>query len=172
METAPWRFWRFWSKRSRYRPSIFEEDLIKLRTAFRDQGFLDVSIEQGGVKIIPKGSNSLDVVIRVDEGERSYFGEISIVGNSVITAKDLKRLDSRADKELKKGDHYSPTLLSRERNRLRKKYGEQGYLDARVVSIRKPNLQTGQIDLRFEITENNKFTVNTIQSLQSKSFEY
>ena len=163
METAPWRFWRFWSKRSRYQPSIFEEDLIKLRTAFRDQGFLDVTIEQGGVKIIPKGSNSLDVVIRVDEGERSYFGEISIVGNSVITAKDLKRLDSRADKELKKGDHYSPTLLSRERNRLRKKYGEQGYLDARVVSIRKPNLQTGQIDLRFEITENNKFTVNTIQ---------
>ena len=163
METAPWRFWRFWSKRSRYRPSIFEEDLIKLRTAFRDQGFLDVSIEQGGVKIIPKGSNSLDVVIRVDEGERSYFGEISIVGNSVITAKDLKRLDSRADKELKKWDHYSPTLLSIERNRLRKKYGEQGYLDARVVSIRKPNLQTGQIDLRFEITENNKFTVNTIQ---------
>ena len=163
METAPWRFWRFWSKRSRYRPSIFEEDLIKLRTAFRDQGFLDVTIEQSGVKIIPKGSNSLDVVIRVDEGERSYFGEISIVGNSVITAKDLKRLDSRADKELKTGDHYSPTLLSEERNRLRKKYGEQGYLDARVVSIRKPNLQTGQIDLRFEITENNKFTVNTIQ---------
>ena len=163
METAPWRFWRFWSKRSRYQPSIFEGDLIKLRTAFRDQGFLDVTIEQGGVKIIPKGSNSLDVVIRVDEGERSYFGEISIVGNSVITAKDLKRLDSRADKELKKGDHYSPTLLSKERNRLRKKYGEQGYLDARVVSIRKPNLQTGQIDLRFEITENNKFTVNTIQ---------
>jgi len=163
METAPWRFWRFWSKRSRYQPSIFEEDLIKLRTAFRDKGFLDVTIEQGGVKIIPKGSNSLDVVIRVDEGERSYFGEISIVGNSVITAKDLKRLDSRADKELKKGDHYSPTLLSEERNRLRKKYGEQGYLDARVVSIRKPNLQTGQIDLRFEITENNKFTVNTIQ---------
>ena len=163
METAPWRFWRFWSKRSRYRPSIFEEDLIKLRTAFRDEGFLDVTIEQSGVKIIPKGSNSLDVVIRVDEGERSYFGEISIVGNSVITDKDLKRLDSRSDKELKTGDHYSPTLLSEERNRLRKKYGEQGYLDARVVSIRKPNLQTGQIDLRFEITENNKFIVNTIQ---------
>lgn len=163
METAPWRFWRFWSKRSRYRPSIFEEDLIKLRTAFRDEGFLDVTIEQSGVKIIPKGSNSLDVVIRVDEGERSYFGEISIVGNSVITDKDLKRLDSRSDKELKTGDHYSPTLLSEERNRLRKKYGEQGYLDARVVSIRKPNLQTGQIDLRFQITENNKFIVNTIQ---------
>ena len=126
METAPWRFWRFWSKRSRYRPSIFEEDLIKLRTAFRDQGFLDVTIEQSGVKIIPKGSNSLDVFIRVDEGERSYFGEISIVGNSVITAKDLKRLDSRADKELKTGDHYSPTLLIRGKKSLAKEIRRAG----------------------------------------------
>ena len=38
----------------------------------------------------------------------------------------------------------------------------KGYLDARR-SIRKPNLDTEQIDLRFEITENNKFSVNSIQ---------
>jgi len=85
-----------------------------------------------------------------------------MVGNSVITTDDLKILDNRGDKELKTGDFYSPTLLAEERNRLRKKYGKKGYLDARVVSIRKPNLETGQIDLRFEITENNKFTVNSI----------
>ena len=48
METAPWRFWRFWSKRSRYRPGILDEDLNKLRSAYRDEGFLDVKIEQGG----------------------------------------------------------------------------------------------------------------------------
>jgi len=42
METAPWRFWRFWSKRSRYRPSVLEEDLNQLRAAYRDEGFLDV----------------------------------------------------------------------------------------------------------------------------------
>ena len=163
METAPWRFWRFWSKRSRYRPAILEEDLNNLRSAYRDQGFLDVAIEQSGVKIMPSGKGSLDIVINVVEGERSYFGKISIVGNSVITTEDLKSLDNREDKELKTGDYYSPTLLAEERSRLRKKYGKKGYLDARVISIRKPNLETGQIDLRFEITENNKFTVNSIQ---------
>jgi outer membrane protein insertion porin family len=162
METAPWRFWRFWSKRSRYRPAVLEEDLNNLRSAYRDEGFLDVSIEQSGVKIIPSGKSSLEMVLKVEEGERSYFGEISMVGNSVITTDDLKILDNRGDKELKTGDFYSPTLLAEERNRLRKKYGKKGYLDARVVSIRKPNLETGQIDLRFEITENNKFTVNSI----------
>jgi outer membrane protein insertion porin family len=124
---------------------------------------LDVVIEQSGVKIMPSGKGSLDIVINVIEGERSYFGKISIVGNSVITTEDLKSLDNREDKELKTGDYYSPTLLAEERSRLRKKYGKKGYLDARVISIRKPNLETGQIDLRFEITENNKFTVNSIE---------
>ena len=36
-------------------------------------------------------------------------------------------------------------------------------MDARVRAIRTPNLETNQIDLRFEITENNKFTVNSIK---------
>jgi outer membrane protein insertion porin family len=163
MQTAPWRFWRFWSKRSRYQPAILEEDLDKLRALYRDEGFLDVIIKQSGVKIIPQGKNSLNIVLEVTEGKRSYFGEITIVGNQVITSEELKSLTNRGDTELKTGDAYSPTLLSREVNRLRKKYGEKGYLDARVISIRKPNVVTGQIDLRFEITENNKFSVNSIQ---------
>ena len=54
MDTAPWRFWRFWSKRSRYQPAILEDDLDNLRTLYRDEGFLDVAIKQSGVKIIPK----------------------------------------------------------------------------------------------------------------------
>lgn len=163
MDTAPWRFWRFWSKRSRYQPVILEDDLDKLRTLYRDEGFLDVAIKQSGVKIIPQGKSSLNIVLEVTEGKRSYFGEIIIVGNQVITTEELKSLTNRGDIELKTGDAYSPTLLSREVNRLRKKYGEKGYLDARVISIRKPNVVTGQIDLRFEITENNKFSVNSIQ---------
>ena len=40
METAPWRFWRFWSKRSKYRPEILEDDLEKLRDYYRNEGFL------------------------------------------------------------------------------------------------------------------------------------
>jgi outer membrane protein insertion porin family len=158
METAAWRFWRFWSKRSRYRPAELEEDLNKLRSTYRDEGYLDVIIEKNNVKIMPQGKSSLDIVINIDEGKRSYFGEIKLVGNSVITTDELQDKMS-----IKTGQPYSPTLLAEERNLLRKKYGELGYLDARVTSIRKPNLQTGQIDLLFDITENNKFLVNSIQ---------
>ncbi len=158
METAPWRFWRFWSKRSRYRPGILDEDLNNLRSAYRDEGFLDVKIEQGGVAISPDGTSGLNLSIKVVEGERSFFGDVTLVGNGVITSEELLE-----DSKIRKGDPYSPTLLGNERDRLRKKYGERGYLDARVRSVRKPNLETGEIDLTFDFTENNKFTVNSVQ---------
>ena len=113
MDTAPWRFWRFWSKRSRYRPSVLEEDLNQLRAAYRDEGFLDVKIEQSGVSISPEGNSGLDLTINVVEGERSYFGETVLAGNVVITTDELL-----ADGRIKRGEPYSPTLLSEERERL------------------------------------------------------
>ena len=89
METAPWRFWRFWSKRSRYRPSVLDDDLTKLREVYRNEGFLDVSIEQNGVAIIPRGTGKLDIVIKLEEGKRSYFGQSLLVGNVVLSTPEL-----------------------------------------------------------------------------------
>ena len=157
METAPWRFWRFWSKRSRYRPSVLEEDLAKLREVYRNKGFLDVSIEQNGVVIIPRGTGKLDIVIKLDEGKRSYFGKSVMIGNVVLSTPELLQ-----DSRISDGKPYSPALLREEINRLRKMYGERGYLDARVLSVRTPNLKTQQIDLKFQITENSKFSVNSV----------
>lgn len=161
METAPWRFWRFWSKRSKYRPEILEEDLEILRETYRNEGFLDVKIEQSFVKVNPVGKSDIELVIGVREGKRSFFGKQTIVGNVSIGTDELMTKGEKT--KIETGEPYSPTLLSEERSRLRKKFGEKGYLDARVRAIRTPNLATNQIDLRFEITENNKFTVNSIK---------
>ena len=85
METASWRFWRFWSKRSKYRPEIIEEDLEILRETYRNEGFLDVSIEQSSVKVNPVGKSDIELVIGVQEGKRSFFGKQSVVGNISVS---------------------------------------------------------------------------------------
>jgi outer membrane protein insertion porin family len=157
METAPWRFWRFWSKRSKYRPSVLEEDLEVLRKLYRDEGFLDIVIVEGGVEILRRGDSALDLVINLVEGERSYAGKINVTGNAILSSEDILK-----EVRMRQGDVYSPSLLGEDRSRIRKRYGEDGYLDARVVAIRKPNLETGRIDVTFDVTENNKFTVNSI----------
>jgi outer membrane protein insertion porin family len=158
METAPWRFWRFWSNRSKYRPEILEEDIERLLLLYSDRGFLEASIDQQTVSINPVGKSRLDLTIPIREGERSYFGKSTLTGNAVISTEDLLE-----DTLLKPKQPYSPSVLSNERSRLTKLYGEKGYLDARVRLIRTPNFDTKEIDLLFEITENNKFSVNTIK---------
>ena len=162
METAPWRFWRFWSKRSKYRPEVLGDDLEKLRDHYRNEGFLDVEIDQSGVILKQIGRNKLELIIQINEGSRSYFGEQLIVGNVTISTEDLMQL-KRHEMGIKTGSPYSPLVLREETNRIRKKYGEKGYLDARIKIDRKLNFKTNQIDLKFEITENNKFSVNTVE---------
>ena len=158
METSPWRFWRFWSKRSLYRPEIFEEDLEKVLSLYNNNGFLEASISEEDVQLIKVGKSRMDLIIKVIEGERSYFGESRITGNMVLSSEELLKETLLASK-----DPYSPSTLSAERSRLKKLYGENGYLDAQVRLIRTPNFATNEINLSFEIIENNKFSVNSIK---------
>jgi outer membrane protein insertion porin family len=158
METAPWRFWRFWSKRSKYQPRIIEEDLEQISQVYRNQGFLDVRINQGNIKISEIGKNRIDLEIEIHEGTRSFFGKQKIFGQAVMDEETLMQATL-----LKRGDPYSPSLLSKERSRIKRLYGDKGYLDTQILVNRKSNIEENQIDLDFEITENNKFTVNSIE---------
>ena len=158
METAPWRFWRFWSKRSKYLPSVLDDDIDKILQIYRNEGFLDVKINQSKIIITPFGSNRIDLQIPINEGSRSYFGTQNVFGQAIIDSNDLLK-----DSLITTGKPYSPTLLSKERSRLIKLYGDRGYLDTKIRIQRKPNLIKNQIDLVFEITENNKFSVNSIE---------
>ena len=60
-------------------------------------------------------------------------------------------------------ENHTPQLYYQKRSRIKKIYGDKGYLDAQIRVNRNPNLQNNQIDLDFQITENNKFTVNSIE---------
>ena len=153
-----------WSARSKYRPRILEDDLEKLKEVYRNEGFLGIRIEQKNVRIIPYASpipftdQNLELQIEVLEGNRSFFGNNKITGNVVIDTDELIKKSM-----IIQGDPYSPAILSKERSRIKRIYGEKGYLDAYVRVTRTPNLNTNQIDLQFEITENNKFSVNSIK---------
>ncbi|MEL0098183.1 MAG: outer membrane protein assembly factor BamA [Opitutae bacterium] len=158
METAPWRFWRFWSQRSKYQPRVLEEDLDKISQSYRNEGFLDVKIDHANITLTTVGSSRIDLHIKIEEGSRSYFGKQRVLGQAVLDEKTIL-----GDSLIKAGNPYSPVLLSKERSRIKRLYGNDGYLDTQIRVNRKSNLEKNQIDLDFEITENNKFTVNSIE---------
>ena len=158
METAPWRFWRFWSVRSKYRPRVLEDDLDQISQNYRNKGFLDVKIERGNISISQIGNKRIDITIKIEEGSRSYFGKQTIFGQAVLDRDTLMK-----GTLVKRGEPYSPLLLTKEKSRIKKLYGNEGYLDAQIRVTRKSNLKNDQIDLDFEVNENNKFSVNSVE---------
>ena len=62
----------------------------------------------------------------------------------------------------RKGMVFTPSKLDEDTQNLEKFYGRDGYLNARVRLIRKPNLSTGDIDIEYTLNESEQFSVESI----------
>ncbi len=153
------RHWMFsWlTGKGRLQDDKFEEDLDKLRDFYRERGYLDVEIVRSKVQFEYPKPGRLVIVIPVDEGRRYKIGRIGFVGNKLFPARFLSMaLNERP------GNWFVPSKLDKDVEALEEFYGKGGYLDTRVRLLRKPNLETGAIDVDFDITEGEKVTLESI----------
>ena len=93
---------RFW-KRSKYIEADFEEDIKKLLDFYKEKGYRDSRIISDSIII---DNNKIDVVIKVQEGNKYYFGDVNFIGNSVYSDAQLRRVLG-----IKSGDTYNGVLL-------------------------------------------------------------
>jgi len=158
MKTKKWKFFSFLTGSGRYKPSELEEDLSRLRRHYHNKGFLDIQIDQDGVDLIRDGRSGLRILINLTEGKRYHVGQVEVRGNVLYEENEILE-----DLKLKSGNVYSPDTLEKDKQTIRRKYGEKGFLDARVVAVRTPNLSTGAMDVTFNVTENNSFELESIK---------
>ena len=156
-ETKEKMFFRFW-KASKYRPEKFEEDKKKVIEEYRKEGFRDAEIISDSVYYAEKDRLKID--IRIDEGQRYYFGDIDWVGNTKYAGKTL----SRALK-IKEGDVYNEILLqkrlSRAEDAVANLYLDNGYLfyNCNPVEV---DLSQDTVDLEMRIYEGKQATISEI----------
>jgi outer membrane protein insertion porin family len=141
----------------RLKDDEFEDDLDKLRDYYREQGYLDVEIAQDKVAFDYPKANRLVITIAVDEGRRYKIGDITFNGNKLHPTSILRRVIRQ-----RSGSIFTPSKLDKDVERLEDFYGHDGYLDTRARLIRKPNVATGNIDIQYEITESDKFHVESL----------
>nr|WP_297787786.1 POTRA domain-containing protein [uncultured Allomuricauda sp.] len=97
------KFYRFW-KKSKYIEADFEEDLSNLVDTYAERGYRDARVlSDSFVKLDEK---NIELIIKVEEGDKYYFGDIDFVGNSVYTDRMLSQYLG-----IKKGDTYNGVLL-------------------------------------------------------------
>ena len=157
METKKWWIFSWLTGSGRFKDDQFDDDLEKLRDYYREHGYLDVDIPQENVIFGYPTPEKLVLTVNISEGRQYHLGDISFKGNKLFTSSLLKRVARQ-----KSGVVFVPSKLDKDVERLEDFYGKDGYLDTRVRLVRKPNVNTGNIDIEYNIQESEKFNVESI----------
>jgi len=93
----------FW-QRSKFTDEEFSEGLENVVDAYAEKGYRDARVVSD--TFIKLDENNIALKIKVEEGDRYYFGDIDFVGNSVYTDAQLAQVLG-----INKGDVYNGVLL-------------------------------------------------------------
>ncbi len=157
-ETKRWWMFSWLTAKGRLQDDKFEEDLDKVRDYYRDLGYLDLELARAKVQFEYPTPGKLVIMIPVTEGRRYKLGRVGFRGNKLFPARFLSlALNERP------GNWFTPSKLDKDIEALEEFYGKGGYLDTRVRMVRKPNMETGAIDIDFDITEGEKITLESIK---------
>ncbi|MEM9075612.1 MAG: POTRA domain-containing protein [Bacteroidota bacterium] len=99
------KLYRFW-KKSKYIEADFEEDLSGLIDTYAERGYRDARVLSD--TFIKVNENNIDLKIKVEEGNKYYFGDVNFVGNTVYTDRQLSQVLG-----IRKGDTYNGVLLKK-----------------------------------------------------------
>ncbi|HVT72934.1 MAG TPA: outer membrane protein assembly factor BamA [Lacunisphaera sp.] len=158
METAKWHMFSWLTGGGHLKDDEFDSDLDKLRDYYKEQGYLDVEIAEDKITFDYPKPDRLVITIRVNEGRRYHIGDITFTGNKVYPSKLLAFLPKE-----KKGNIFVPSKLDKDVEAIEDFYGRDGYLETRVRLVRKPNLETGNIDVEFHVDESEKYLVESVK---------
>jgi outer membrane protein insertion porin family len=155
----------------------FDDDRNQLIDFYHNHGYLDFEIKD--VKLDRAKTNTMVIRFYIYEGRQYKVGSVVFTGNQLFNAEDIRRgLQSVHAFEHSKGklgphglamdvgDIFTPDGMSKDTQALEDFYGSKGYLDvvqgASLRVVRIPNVDTGTMDLEFQVKEGQKTHVEKI----------
>lgn len=137
----PW--WAFFSNSDKYSRQKLAEDLQRLRSFYKNQGFINFSITSTQVSISPD-RRRIYITVNLAEGEPYHVGDIELTGELIIPEQELHSL-----LKVSSGELYSQLAVTKSRQAILERYGELGYAFANVNVVPHVNEQTKLVDLTF-----------------------
>lgn len=142
------RWWLSWiTQTGVLKDEVFEEDLEKLKQFYRNEGYIDMELLKVDYEY-PR-PNRLLIRIHLHEGIQYKVGDVNIRGNQLYPTRDLM-----AVLQMTSGRTFTPPGLGKDLEALRDYYGARGFIDASIRPVKSANVQTGRMDLIYDIQEN------------------
>ncbi|MUU77762.1 outer membrane protein assembly factor BamA [Winogradskyella endarachnes] len=149
-------------KRSKYIEDDFKEDLVSVVDYYKENGYRDARIISDSISYLDDKTINLD--IKVEEGEKYTFGKITFVGNTVYSDRQLGLLLG-----IKEGDTYNGVEL-RERiadetnpdaQDITNAYQNNGYMFSTINPV-EVSAEGNVIDMEIRISEGKPAYFNNV----------
>lgn len=145
-------FFRFW-KRSKFIEEDYQEDKINIIDKYKEKGYRDARIVSDS--LIIKDEEKVALNLKIEEGNKYYFGNIKFVGNSVYSNAQLKQALG-----ISTGDVYNGVLLREQiadpsdpdAQDLTNLYQNNGYLFSNINPV-ETKVYNDTIDFEIRIRE-------------------
>ena len=152
---------RFW-KKSKFIAENYEEDKESLLEFYKEKGYRDARIVSDSV--IDNKNSTISLDLKVEEGDRYYFGNIDFIGNTAYNNAILQQILG-----LKKGDVYNGVLLKKriadtskpDGLDLSNLYQNNGYLFSNINAV-EVSAENDTIDFEIRINEGKLASFNKI----------
>jgi len=138
----------------------FENDKTAVISKYNEYGFRDAAIVEDTVYRFDE--KSVNVYLKISEGQKYYHRNINWVGNAVYSADQLNRV-----LQIKKGDVYNQKRLderlntSKNEDAVANMYLDNGYLFFRVEPV-EAKVEGDSIDIEMRMSEGKPATINRI----------
>lgn len=136
----------------------FEADKQLIIDKYNELGYRDAMIVEDSIK--PYDERTVDIFMRIEEGQKYYLRNITWVGNTLYPSEQLDYM-----LQMKKGDVYNQKLLDERLNSdddaIGNLYYNNGYLFYSLDPV-EVNIVGDSIDLEMRIYEGRQATINKI----------
>ena len=129
-----------------YKEEVLEEDIERIVLFYEQEGFVDAKADFS-IDFQQKGF--IEVDIKIEEGKRYYVGGVTIIGNRIISDKEIKK----AMEHIEPGSVFSREKLSVDLSNIRTLYFDQGYIFAKIKEAAALNPSSGEVDVKIDVVE-------------------
>ena len=169
--------WSWLSGNGVFKEDEFDDDRETLTDFYHNHGYLDFEIKD--VKLDHPTTNTMVIRFYLYEGRQYKVGSVTFTGNKLFNTEEIHRglqaVHSFEHSKDKLGSHglvmdtgniFTPEGLGKDTQAIEDFYGSKGYIDVvRGPALRAeyiPNVDTGTMDLEFQIKEGQKSHVERI----------
>lgn len=156
IKTRRWWMFSWLTGSGAFKEDQWAEDRDRLPEFYRNEGYLDFEIKD--VKFDYPETNRMVLRLQVFEGKQYQVGSVGFTGVTLIdTNAILKGL------KMPPGEVFTPSGLYDDIEIVEDAYGIIGHIDARVRPQKNANVETGNMDLVYDLTEGERVFIERVE---------